>query len=98
MGWRSEAHLVMNPLAAECPLSQVVNMRTQAGRSVMKCICELRGTCTWRFRGYWQKGHILAGQVQQDLIASNYETDWLSKALGKTVAGGLDSEFEAEWV
>ena len=98
MGWRSEAHLVMNLLAAECPLSQVVNMWTQAGRSVMKCIYELRGTCTWRFRGYWQKGRILAGQVLLDLTASNYETDWLSKALGKTVAGGLDSGFEAEWV
>ena len=98
MGSRSEAHLVMYPLAAECPLSQVVNMSTQAGHSGMKCIYELRGTCTWRFRGYWQKVHTLAGPVQQDLIASNYETDWLSKALGKTVAGGLDSAFGAEWV
>ena len=98
MGSRSEAHLVRNLLTAECLLSQVVNTSIQAGHSVMKCICELRGTCIWRFRGYWQKGHILADPVQQDLIASNYETDWRSKALGKTVAGGLGSEFEAEWV
>ena len=95
---RSEAHLVLNPLTAECRLSQGVSTSTQAGHSVMKCICELRGTCIWRFRGYWQRGHILAGLVQQDLIVNNCETDWLSKALGKTVAVGLDSEFEAEWV
>lgn len=98
MGSRFEAHLVLDPLAAECLLSQVVSMSTQAGHSVMKCICELKGMCTWSFQGCWQKGRILAGLIQQDLIASNYEPDWLSKALGKTVAGGLDSEFEAEWV
>ena len=97
MGSRSEAHLVLNPLAAECLLSQVVSTSTQAGHSVMKCICELRGTCTWHFPGCWQKGHILAGPAQQDLISSNYEIDWLSKALGKIVVE-LDSEFEAEWV
>ena len=98
MGSRSEAHLVLNLLAAECLLSQVVSTSIQADHSVMKCICSLMGKCIWRFRGYWRTGHILAGLVQQDWIASNYETDWLSKAVGKTVAGGLDSEFEAEWV
>lgn len=98
MGSRFEAHLVLNPPAAECLLSQVVSTSTQAGHFVMKCICELKGTCTWSFQGCWQRGHILAGPIQQGLIESNYGPDWLSKALEKTVAGGLDSGFEAEWV